>query len=96
MLLEGAPTPLTALAWRHLLVLQQVFEVNHLHNDLDVLLGSGAEVMLQVALPLQLEHHLFNGRALTADAAEFMPQGMSLTLQSVFNEGFSLRRKETE
>lgn len=52
MLLEGAPTPLTALARRHLLMLQQVFEVNHLHNDLDVLLGSGAEVMLQVALPL--------------------------------------------
>lgn len=52
VLLEGAPTPLTALAGRHLLMLQQVFEVNHLHNDLDVLLGSGAEVMLQVALPL--------------------------------------------
>lgn len=52
MLLEGASTPLTAPAWRHLLMLQQVFEVNHLHNDLDVLLGSGAEVMLQVALPL--------------------------------------------
>lgn len=49
---EGAPTPLTALARRHLLMLQQVFEVNHLHNDLDILLGSGAEVMLQVALPL--------------------------------------------
>lgn len=50
--LEGAPTPPTAPARRHLLMLQQVFEVNHLHNDLDVLLGSGAEVMLQVALPL--------------------------------------------
>lgn len=43
---------LTAPARRHLLMLQQVFEVNHLHNDLDVLLGSRAEVMLQVALPL--------------------------------------------
>jgi hypothetical protein len=33
----------------------------------------------EVAFPLQLEHHLLNGRALAAYAAEPVPQSVGLT-----------------
>lgn len=68
----------------------EIFEVDHLHNDLDVLPGGGAQVVLLVTLALKLQHHVFDGGALAADAAELVPQPVSLALQCIFDEGFTL------
>ena len=69
---------------------EKVLEVDHFHHDGDVLLGGGAEVVFEVALPLQLEHHLLDGHALPADAAELVPESVGHTLQRIFDEGLSL------
>lgn len=70
---------------------QQVLEVNHFHHHPDVLLRRRAQVVLEVAFPLQLEHHLLDGWTLPAYAAESVPQSMGLTLQGIFDERLALR-----
>lgn len=67
-------------------VQQEILEMDHLHNHADVLPRSRAQVMLDIAFPLQLENHLPNGRTLPADAAEFVPQGMGLAPQGILDE----------
>lgn len=52
---------------------EEILEMDHLHHDGHILLRSRAQVVFDVTLPLQLEHHLFNGHALPADAAELVP-----------------------
>lgn len=47
--------------------------MDHLHHDSHILLGCRAQVVVDVALPLELEHHLLNGHTLPADAAELVP-----------------------
>lgn len=42
--------------------------------------------MLEIAFPLQLEDHLLNCRALPADAAKSVPQGMGLAPQGILDE----------
>lgn len=51
---------------------KEILEVDHLHQDLDVLPDHGAEVVFVVALALQLEHHLLHGNTLAIDAAELV------------------------
>ena len=75
---------------------EQVLEVDHLHHDVDVLLGSRAEVVVDVALALQLEHHVLDGQALATDAAEPVAQAMRHALQGILDEGFTLRERERE
>lgn len=52
---------------------KQVLKMDHLHHDGHVLLRSGAEIVFNIALSLELEDHLFNGHTLPADAAELVP-----------------------
>lgn len=75
---------------------EQVLEVDHLHHDVDVLLGGGAEVVLHVALALQLEHHVLHRQAPAADAAELVPKPVGHALQRVLDEGLPLRGPQTE
>lgn len=65
--------------------------MDHLHHDGHVFLRSGAQVVLDVALPLELEHHLLNGHTLPANAAELVPQPVCHTFQRVLDEGLPLR-----
>lgn len=60
--------------------------MDHLGHHPHVVPGGGAQVVFEVALPLQLGHHVPNGRALPAYAAEPVPQSMGLTLQGIFDE----------
>lgn len=64
--------------------------MNHLDHDGDVLLRSRAQVVFHVTLPLELEHHFFDGHTFPTDAAEFVPQTVGHTLQSILDEGFPL------
>lgn len=52
---------------------EEILEMDHLHHDSHVLLSSRAQVVFDVTLSLELEHHLFNGHALPADTAELVP-----------------------
>lgn len=47
--------------------------MDHLHHDSHILLSSRAQVVFDVTLSLELEHHLLNGHTLPADAAELVP-----------------------
>lgn len=69
--------------------------MDHLDHDGHVLLRSRAQVVLHVTLSLELEHHLFDGRALATDTAEFVPQTVGHALQSVLDEGFPLDQTQT-
>lgn len=60
--------------------------MDHLHHHLRVLLGRRAQVVPEVAFPLELGHHFLNGWALAAYAAESVSQSMGLTLQGFFDE----------
>lgn len=65
---------------------QEVLEAYHLHHHADVLLRCRAQIVLEVAFPLQLENHLLDCRTLPADAAKSVPQGMGLAPQGIFDE----------
>lgn len=52
---------------------EEILEMDHLHHNGHVLLSSRAQVVFDVALSLELEHHLLYGHALSADAAELVP-----------------------
>lgn len=80
----------------HLPFGEEILEMNHLHHDGHILLRGGAEVVLNITLPLELEHHLLNGHTLPADAAELVPEPVSHTLQSILDEGLSLREQRRE
>ena len=69
---------------------EKVLEVDHLHHDSNVLLGCRTQVVSEVTLSLQLEHHLFNGQALPADAAELVSQAVGHALQSILDERLTL------
>lgn len=60
--------------------------MDHLHKHTDILLSGRAQIMLEVALPLQLENHFLNRRTLPADAAEFVPQGMGFAPQGILDK----------
>ncbi len=60
--------------------------MDHLHHDIDVLPHGRAEVVFDVALTLQLEHHLFHGQTLAADAAELVAKSMGHAFQHIFDE----------
>lgn len=64
--------------------------MDHLDHDSHVLLRSRAQVVLHVTLSLELEHHLFDRHTFPADTAEFVPQTVGHTLQSILDEGFPL------
>lgn len=64
--------------------------MDHLDHDSHILLRSRAQVVLHVTLSLELEHHLFDRHAFPTDTAEFVPQTMGHTLQSILDEGFPL------
>lgn len=65
--------------------------MDHLHHDSHVLLGGGAQVVFDVALSLQLEHHFFYGHALPTDAAELVPKPVGHAFESIFDKRLSLR-----
>lgn len=69
---------------------KEVLEVDHLHHDGHILFSSGAQVVFDVTLSLELEYHLFNRHAFPADAAELVPQPMSHTFQGILDERFPL------
>lgn len=69
---------------------EQVLEVDHLHNDINVVLSRRAQVVLCVAFTLELEHHVFYGQALSTDAAEFVPKAMGHAFQCIFDERLAL------
>lgn len=71
---------------------EQVLEVDHLHNDINVVLSRSTQIVLCVAFPLELEHHVLYGQTLSTDAAEFMPQAMGHAFQCIFDERLSLKR----
>lgn len=52
---------------------EEILEMDHLHHDGHILLSSRAQVVFDVTLSLELEHHLLNGHTLPADAAELVP-----------------------
>lgn len=52
---------------------EKILEMDHLHHDGHVFLRSRAQVVFDVAFSLELEHHLFYGHTLSADAAELVP-----------------------
>lgn len=81
---------------QHLLLQQQVLEVNHLHHHSGVLLGCRAHIVSEVAFPLQLKHHFLNGWALPAYAAESVSQSVGLALQGFFDERLALRTEKGE
>lgn len=60
--------------------------MNHLHNHLNVILGSRAEVVLGVAFLLELVHHLLNSWALATNATEFVSQSMSFAFQCILDK----------
>lgn len=62
-----------ALQTSHSPFREEILEMDHLHHDGNILLRSGAEVVFDVALSLELEHHLFDGHTLPADTAELVP-----------------------
>lgn len=64
--------------------------MDHLHHDSHVLFSGRAQVVPDVTLPLELEHHLFDGHTLPADTAEPLPQPMRHTFQSILDEGLPL------
>lgn len=64
--------------------------MDHLHHDGHVFLSGRAQVVFDVALSLELEHHLLNGHTLSADAAELVSQTMRHTFQSILDEGLPL------
>lgn len=70
---------------------EEVLEMDHLHHDGYILLCSRAQVVFEVTLPLELEHHLFNGHTLPANTAELVPEPVCHTLQSIFDEGLPLK-----
>lgn len=85
---DAPPPPL------HSLLQQQVLEVDHVSQDVRVGPRGRAQVVLEVAFPLQLEHQLPDGRALAADAAETVPQRVRLALQGLFDEGLALGNRK--
>lgn len=74
----------------HLPFREEILKMDHLDHDSHVLLRSRAQVVLHVTLSLELEHHLFDRHAFPTDTAEFVPQTMGHTLQSILDEGFPL------
>lgn len=52
---------------------EEILEMDHLHHDGHILLSSRAQVVFDITLSLELEHHLFNGHTLPADTAELVP-----------------------
>lgn len=64
--------------------------MDHLDHDSHVVLRSRAQVVFHVTLSLELEYHLFDGHAFPTDTAEFVPQTVGHTLQSILDEGFPL------
>lgn len=74
----------------HLPFREEILKMDHLDHDSHILLCSRAQVVLHVTLSLELEHHLFDRHAFPTDAAEFVPQTMGHTLQSILDEGFPL------
>lgn len=70
---------------------EEILEMDHLHHDGHILLRSRAQVVFDVTLSLELEHHLFNRHALPADTAELVPQPVRHTFQSILDEGLPLR-----
>lgn len=69
---------------------EEILKMDHLDHDSHVLLRSRAQVVFHVTLSLKLEHHLFDGGTFPTDTAEFVPQTMGHTLQSILDEGFPL------
>lgn len=65
--------------------------MDHLHNDINVVLSCRTQVVLCVAFTLELKHHFFYGQALSTDAAEFVPQAMGHAFQCIFDERFALQ-----
>lgn len=61
------------LVKRHSPFGEEILEMDHFHHDGHVVLSSGAQVVLDVTLSLEMEHHLFNGHTLPAYAAELVP-----------------------
>lgn len=57
----------------HLPFREEILEMDHLHHDGHILLSSRAQVVFDIALSLELKHHLFNGHTLPADTAELVP-----------------------
>lgn len=69
---------------------EQVLKVDHLHHDINVLPDCWAEVVFDVALALQLKHHLLHGQTFAAHTAELVAQSVGHALQRVLDERFPL------
>lgn len=70
---------------------EEVLEVDHLHHDVNVLPDSRTKVVFDVALSLQLEHHLVHRQALPAHTTEPVPQAVGHALQGILDEGLPLQ-----
>lgn len=74
----------------HLPFREEILKMDHLNHDSHVLLRCRAQVVFHVTLSLELEDHLFDGHAFPTDTAEFVPQTVGHTLQSILDKGFPL------